>query len=322
MSASRSASVGARIRGVLSALIPPGALVVCLLGLAVRLTVRDRVTGGVNTFYYMTPPIVLAALALIAGGWWLWRKRWIAALPALALGIGCLVWSYQTTWFHHPPGDSDQAARVLAWNVARGMLGWSGVLSEIRQRDADVIGLVEAGRNPDAMRVFWKQHFPEYDVGAFKHGMVLLAKGKITLHRTGHLRYCGWFAHCEVDLGKGDPLHVVLVDFKANPVRTRRYPFDALYKVLTPLVDKPVLLMGDFNTPTDSVFFRPLRRYYSNAFELAGNGYVATWPMPLPVLPLDQAWFSPGILVNRCELGWTWASDHRPLELEVSLDTW
>lgn len=75
--------------------------------------------------------------------------------------------------------------------------------------------------------------------------------------------------------------------------------------------------MGDFNTPPDSVHFKPIRQGFRNAFEIRGNGYSATWPIPLPLLTIDQIWTSHGIRVSRCECAWSWYSDHRPLLAEL-----
>jgi len=76
--------------------------------------------------------------------------------------------------------------------------------------------------------------------------------------------------------------------------------------------------MGDFNTPVDSVFVAPLAERLTNAFQARGNGYYVTWPVPLPVLSLDQVWASREVELRDCELGWTWRSDHRPVVVTLA----
>jgi endonuclease/exonuclease/phosphatase (EEP) superfamily protein YafD len=77
-----------------------------------------------------------------------------------------------------------------------------------------------------------------------------------------------------------------------------------------------LIVLGDFNTPADSAFFRPLRAFATNAFEVAGSGCAATWPMPLPVLSLDQMWTTGRLRAVRCEHMLSWRSDHRAVRAE------
>lgn len=314
----RGPSAAARIRRLLGASVPTCLLAACVLGIAIRVFFQDRMGGFTAYYFYATPPIVLAGLGLAAGAWWLVARRWKPAVPPLVLGIVCLIWAYQVTWYHNPSArPSARTQRILFWNVARGAYGWSRVARELRARDADIVGLVEAGEDVAKMEAFWREHLPQYQRAVHHTGVTLLAKGDIRQRGSGYIDWA-WYLHAEVGVGD-EALDVVVVDVFSATLRSRRLPLDALCRVLEPLEGRPVLLIGDFNTPTDSVHLRPLRCRYANAFELAGSGYAATWPLPLPVLTIDQAWFSGPLQIGRCDFGWTWASDHRPIELEVTV---
>ena len=78
--------------------------------------------------------------------------------------------------------------------------------------------------------------------------------------------------------------------------------------------------MGDFNTPDDSILMEPLHAHCQLAFRERGSGYAATWPMPLPVLTLDQVWINSQVTVAKSEYGWSLDSDHRPAICHLSLD--
>jgi vancomycin resistance protein VanJ len=67
----------------------------------------------------------------------------------------------------------------------------------------------------------------------------------------------------------------------------------------TQIPNEPVVIMGDVNTPSDSVQFRTLRKKFRNAFETGGRGNVTTWPMPCPVLAIDHIWTSGRVEVPR-----------------------
>jgi endonuclease/exonuclease/phosphatase (EEP) superfamily protein YafD len=311
-----------RTRRLFWSLLPAMPLGLCVFAVIVRLTIKDRVLGF-DTLYYATPTAVLAGLAGVSGAWWLVLRRWKAAVPALVLGVACLVWWYQGSWYHNPPAAAGDGVRVLFWNVSSGALGWERMMREIRAYDPDVIAIVEGGRRLPDMRGFWAERWPGYSIASQGLGLILLVRGEQTVRGAGGLgvgrhRAYSWHVHSEVSV-RGSRFHVVLVDITTYPHLSRKKALDPLYAYLDTLAGEPVLLIGDFNTPTDSVFFKPLRMRYSNAFEMTGRGYAPTWPNPLPVLTLDQAWNAGGLLVDRCELGWSWASDHRPMRLEVSL---
>ncbi|HVJ67010.1 MAG TPA: endonuclease/exonuclease/phosphatase family protein, partial [Caulifigura sp.] len=73
----------------------------------------------------------------------------------------------------------------------------------------------------------------------------------------------------------------------------------------------PVIIIGDFNTPMDSVHLGLLRNMgLTEAFESAGSGYQPTWPVPCPVLSLDQIWLDPRLQPISCSRHWSWRSDH------------
>ncbi len=311
------------IRQILPLIVPVGLLGLWLIGVLVRILIRDRLPE-LAYVYYATPPPVLAALAAAAGAWWLIGRRWKLAMLPLVLAAGSAVWAYGVMWYHHTPTPNAAGGiRVLFWNAAHGNFGWARVASEIRRHDADVVALVEGTNEHTDMAAVWRQYLPEYRALVFDEGITLLSRVEVKADDHGmlggdELMAFGWYAHCEVATPTG-PLHLVIADFEATERRSRYLPVDHLCQQLEPLKDLPVLIAGDLNTPTDSVFLQSLRQSYRHAFESVGNGYAATWPVPVPVLTLDQVWFNDGVQVERCALGWSWISDHRPVVLEVSL---
>jgi endonuclease/exonuclease/phosphatase (EEP) superfamily protein YafD len=93
----------------------------------------------------------------------------------------------------------------------------------------------------------------------------------------------------------------------------RRKALTAIAAMADDTLDRPLLVLGDFNTPTDSVHFADLRRHHANAFEQAGWGCIATWPSVAPVLSLDQIWVNAYLNVENARHPWTTVSDHRPV---------
>jgi endonuclease/exonuclease/phosphatase (EEP) superfamily protein YafD len=116
---------------------------------------------------------------------------------------------------------------------------------------------------------------------------------------------------------KNQTLRVLQVDIDARPVHPRRQPLAALGEMVKTLSDKPLIVMGDFNTPYDSVHLEPLKKMLQHAWLAAGSGCVETWPAFLPVLSLDQVWSGNGLRPVRCRHGITFRTDHRPVFAEL-----
>ncbi len=294
-------------------------LAMTVAGLLLRWTLRDRLFPFSVLFYVARLPVlamvaVLACVTAMLAG----RKRQAAASTALALVAVVLslltcIGAGPATRDGNRPTDANAPLRVLLWNVCRGQFGWDGVTDDIRRFDADIVALVEV-RSEAENRDFWVRRFPNHSLSVVDDGMVLLAKGPIA--RLAHHNLSGGKAHVyRVTLPQKPPVLMVLTDIDARPLSDRKVPLTALASVAAPLADEPTLVLGDLNTPSDSVWLEGLAEHYRNAFDVAGEGWRPTWPTVVPVLDLDQFWVSQGINVISCRGRWSAHSDHRPVVL-------
>ena len=91
--------------------------------------------------------------------------------------------------------------------------------------------------------------------------------------------------------------------------------------------DKPLLIVGDFNTPVSSQMFQRHWGDFQSAFDLAGIGYGYTspckanrfWPENLPWARIDHILCSPEWTVRSCQIGKSAGSDHRLITATLRL---
>lgn len=317
----------ARPRRVARALALCGALVV-LAGSLVRLTVRDAVPQTALLFY-VTPVPVLAGAALVTAALFLRASQVRRAVLTALVGaawtahVGLLEFRAAAA-----PG-SRAAVRLVLWNVAFSRFGAQRTLDDVAPYDADVWVFPEAVHpqtidDPDAPPEpdlsAWRRRFPGFAVVPLCGDLLLCSRNAPrtgTAIESGTLDDLGVYAIAEFPAAADRPAWTLVVaDLVSNPLASRRAALEALRQRLASLPPGPVVLAGDLNTPADSALLAPLHHSFVESFRAAGHGWGPTWPVPAPVLQLDQVWGSAEIRFASSTAGWSWCSDHRPVVVD------
>lgn len=286
-------------------------------GLTVRLTIGDSVPG-LASIYYATPWGILTAMGIFPAMLWIRRGRW---MPVLGFALGSLLCgiAWVRTSFKETPAAS-ASLRVAYWNVGRPNQNLGGVLDVVGEIKANVFGFGETRvtKSTAPQHVAWTERQPDKEILTLRRGMLLATPEHATLVHDGFLNDRGQYALTETVVG-GRKIFVLMADFDAIVSWSRKPAFDRLIEIIDDLGDVPLIVMGDFNTPSDSTYFSPLRTRLRNAFEVAGRGYAHTWPMPLPMLDLDQIWVSHHFKIAGAEHRTSLLSDHRPIIADLEL---
>lgn len=286
-----------------------------------RLTVRDGISW-LAVFFYLMQPALLALACLVAAfvAFRLRRRRLLIAAAAIAI-TSSVHWLTVNFRRHSPPAQTvaAPAARVVLWNVTGQRFADTALRRTILAHDPDLIVLVEAYTNLASRHA---ARTAGYTV-AFSPGtpsLALLVRGEVLESR-------GWISaggarllESRVKL-RDRVLRALCVDIPSNPLRSRRAAIeDVAAAVRSARPGESTLILGDFNTPPDSILFEPLRRLAACAWESAGTGYRCTWPSVFPVLAIDQVWVTPGLSPRRCEMFTSLHSDHRGVVAEIAID--
>lgn len=85
-------------------------------------------------------------------------------------------------------------------------------------------------------------------------------------------------------------------------------------------LNTPVMVLGDLNTTPWSAVFRQLVQESGLENGRIGFGIQPTWPVFLPLIPIDHALVSPGITIHQFQTGPFVGSDHYPILVEFSIE--
>ena len=296
---------------------------VVAIGLILRFTIRDQFHPWAIV-YYLTPiaslPIWLVLAKLLWGrsdGQTCSRSSRLRSFLNLVAIPGVVAWAFCSENVEKAKTPSSTDVRIVYWNTANASWGVDRLAAQLVKWDAPIIGLIEANSYFPSTLKEWQSQLPEYQVVPAHFGGLIAVKGTVKKQISHRLLPS---SHCEqFDLAVGDDeFTLLLVDISAQLSLSRRQPLQDLAALAEKLNDRPLVIIGDFNTPDDSVHLRPLYNQCRNIFREDGTGYAATWPMPLPVLTLDQVWVNQQVNASKCEHLWSFFSDHRPTVSSVT----
>ncbi len=290
-----------------------------VLGLWMRYALRDRVAVLAVVFYGL-PPLLVVALFAVSFGLSLRRPR----RRRRAVGSGILVMVALAAWIRtdfvwaagaEATGDP---LRVVLWNLNRPGVADESFVPVLQEADAQIVFLVETGEHTAARRHFWEGHFPHYHISLLDGQIALLSKYPIANARCTSVSVATRIAEYDLIL-PGGTLSVVAVDIESPYCHRRRLSFRRIDDFVAAR-RRPVLVLGDFNTPHTSILFEELRRSFRHTFEWSGTGLITTWPTFFPVLALDHIWVSEGLIPVRTVLRRTRHSDHAMVIADLSVE--
>ncbi len=280
-----------------------------ILGTILRLTIRDYFSASA-TLYYMTPlsMLVIGAGALLVRQVYLRKKNPARIWGALLLLL--FVWWVRVDWRSHPqPKKIDDEIVVLLANIARHH-SVNEIAKHALEYDPDIICFIEALAMTSQQRKQWETVFPDHQWSMIDGGTQLFAKGTISSPWVNPLPDGTRLSRSVIKLN-GKEIHCFTVDIASTIYRYRKPAIDGLTEFLKTSDGENILILGDFNTPGDSVHFTELRKDYENLFDSVGDGYAPSWPAPIPVLTLDQIWIGKKLEPIGCRLISNRRSDHK-----------
>jgi endonuclease/exonuclease/phosphatase (EEP) superfamily protein YafD len=278
--------------------------------LVIHFVVQDRFWGISLLFYGMPLPVMMGFCGVCL---YTYRRIPFARyVLGVLLSVLSIVWLSSSYKIHAVSAPPENSFKVLFWNSARpDTHPLSTLIEHLQATPADIMGFVESGSISEEALSAYQSAFPAYRIQRLSGGMLCMTMGiihTVTYHRLSH-ESC--YNILEIELN--NTLYtIVIVDIGANPVFPRRASLHALIEELPNR--EHMIVMGDFNTPYESVFFQTYKRRYHHAFHEAGSGFAATWPYGIPLLQLDHIWMSRGIRPVSVMKYYAILSDHARLE--------
>ncbi len=285
------------------------ALLVGLGGVAVHLTVSDTESLFAPVFYALPLPVAGGLLALAA---LLARRRMSRRVIGLAAVLVLGAWFFKSYGWDYPASGK---WKVITWNLGRPRHPFPPLIALVKAERPDVIALVESGEIPAAQARAYEGALPGYHMFAGAKELACLTRGQILDASVTGLVNGSDEAHIRVKLG-AERLNVFVADLTASPFLPRQPQIDLLAAMARG--HARTIVMGDFNTPLESVCLAVMRTSFSEVMDGPHRGFRETWFFGLPLLSLDQVWLSRDLEPKFATRRLTFASDHAPVIATIS----
>jgi hypothetical protein len=265
---------------------------------------RGRDTNSLAaTLSYGTPWLLrLAAgtLAVIA------LRHWGFRLMAATCVLVALLQGWQSWRLDELPAVPGAALAVSVWNAGRALdehpEAWSAV------GRADLSAVIECGSFSAAEWQRFTAANPDHEWRRFDASTMLGVRGRILSHESLGVHDLFRCHRVKVALPRHGELTVVVADVRSQPWLSREPSLAGILKAAAG--DPRAIVLGDFNTPPESRWFRPWREQgFTIANDGPRRGFRETWVYGLPVLTLDHIWLGPEWNALRTERS-AFGSDH------------
>lgn len=301
-------------------ILQTGGWLALALGLVLQLWLKDRHLALALVFYALPKPC-LAVLSLLL--FWLGgtRRRMLAAAAFVTI-TGWWVaasWSSENVAVAAPARvDASKTAEevtILYWNLCRPHGLDRQAVELVDALKPDIAAFVEPGANVGELLGEYEKRLPGYRAAWMPRGILWLSRPASRHRARGKLDDIGAYARFEVNL-PGGAFPVVVADVHPGLLRPRSRQLDEVLQHSLGRTD--AVLVGDFNTPLESVFLDAFRARFTSALEAAGTGFRETWPCGLPLLSLDQVWAGADWQVLEARKIWRLTgSDHAALYVRL-----
>lgn len=241
-----------------------------------------------QVYFYAFPLPILVFMGLVITFLFYRPRSYFIFFSCFTLGLTA-IWLNNSYIFRHQADVPKKATSVLFWNTAdRSHIPREILTEKIKDARPEIIALVEAENANQEDIEQLSAEFPDYEFRILQGNMFVGVKGHINsiTFKEEPQSYEINFIDLSLDSGS---FMLALTDTFQDPSMNKRKTLSTILKLSNE--KQTDLMVGDFNTPYESVHFRPFEEYF-NSFHNYGQGFSATWLFGVPLLEIDMVWLS------------------------------
>lgn len=273
--------------------------VVTILGLlTVHFVIKERTFWSSLFFYALPLPVIIFAVIMLST---VLTKKWRRNNLIIA-SLLLLVWLGRSFKLHIPDEIKENDLEVVFWNTARRNT-FESTFNE-SEEIPDVMVLVEF-RNKNIEEL--KRRYSKYYFYHSDQEMLIFSKTPLIIERENTSEFS-----TSVINFKTAGINFYAVDAAGSTDVPREWGLTYINQSIKERNN--TIVLGDFNTPFESIYLKQLKNDFNHAFSKKGNGFKETWFYNLPLLCLDYIWVSKDLKILKSEKTFSSKSDHSMLK--------
>lgn len=280
-----------------------GIQVVIIVAVMIHFSVKDYFYASAIIFYAFPLPILILLIAFSI----LINKNW-RKISILLFIVLSAIWYFKSYVSHHE-NAVNEGLEVVVWNAGHNQ-SFEEAFTE-NKKIPDVLVLIECNlksiqetRNTYPNYYF---HISEEEIGIFSKTPLKIISEVTSETNSTVLKFAT------------NNIIFYAVDLTADVFNSRKEELQFVYSNIEYHSNSVVL--GDFNTPLESIYFEDFKNNYNHAFSVKGKGFKENWFWNLPLLSLDHIWVCHNLRINKTDKINTWKSDHSMLRTHISRPT-
>ncbi|MBR9846674.1 MAG: endonuclease/exonuclease/phosphatase family protein [Algicola sp.] len=264
----------------------------------------------VSVIYYCFPTPILIGIGLVLAILSFRKKLYFSVISLVVLLV---VFHWFNAYYYTNPTDENAKSKILFWNVAKEeFFPIDIIIQEVKQSQPQILAFVEAKYLTENEVNTLSKALPEYEFKDLYSHMLVGIKGNIiddklySVEKSHEVYLINSFINNKT-------VNLIIADVYAYPFIDKKPP---LHRILEIAKQNEVsIIVGDFNTPYESVHFHNYFKYYKS-FHSYCNGFTATWPLSIPLFEIDHVWISNKFTPVSIEKKYFSVSDHALLIAE------
>ncbi|WP_066224244.1 endonuclease/exonuclease/phosphatase family protein [Formosa haliotis] len=257
--------------------------------LAVHFIFKDRFSPFI--FVFNAVPLIFTVLYGFFMSVILYRHKTLCLLLLFINGLLTVYWMNHYYVENKSTYQNLEAKKhaILYWNVARKKhLPLDIIFENMATYKPEIMVLVEAKNVLEEDIQAFKKQYPDFEIRQLEGEMLIAVKGELNTIDFQHIASSSKYNLVNTTI-HGHSISILIIDLLASPVHSKK---SDLTKVVNIANQNAVdFVIGDFNTPFESYYFKPFNTNFES-FHYYNDGYTATWPTIFPVLEIDHFWLN------------------------------
>lgn len=276
-------------------------ILIILALLVIHFVIKENSYNSSLLFYTFPLPVIIIGVLFLSIFLGKKNRKWNLILVVLLL----VVWLGRSFKINSADRITDTDIEIVFWNASHDR-NFDEAFNE-NMGVPDILILAEHG---DFQINDFKLKYPIYHFYRSIRGLSIFSRSEIKILNETSSKYKTNIINFETY-----SLNIFAIDVSASMDVPRSWELGFVNSII-PKAENTILL-GDFNVPIESKYFKDIKINYNNAFAEKGNGFQETWFWNIPLLSLDHIWVSKDLKILKSEKIKTFKSDHSMIKTFV-----